>query len=342
MPPTDADVAAFADELRGAKRVLLTTHVRPDGDALGTTAALQKGLAGLGVEARCLVLSEVPPKYAFLYEGVPHDVLVPGAGVQRHLDGVDVLLVCDTGTWSQLPGLREPIAQFSGKTLVLDHHVTQEDWPDRHLVDATAGAAAEIAQRLLTALGVSLDPQTATCLYAAMATDTGWFSYSNATARTLRLAADCVEAGASPDELNGRLYRSEPASRVRLVARGLASLELEADERLAIMELRRGDYELAGATVADGEGLINEPMQIAKVEASLLLGENPNPGDLPGPTAVKVSLRSKGTLDCAALLKTFGGGGHPRAAGARVEGDLATVRRQVVAAVLEALGAEGA
>lgn len=313
MSVTDADVFAFAELLKSSGRVLLTTHVRPDGDALGTTGAMQRALAVAGVEARCLVLSDIPPKYAFLYDGVPHDVLLDGGDVGRYFTGIDTLLVCDTGTWSQLPGLQEHVEAFGGRKLVLDHHVTQQDWPDTHLVDTTAGAAAEVAKRVIAAMGVSLTKPMATCLYAAMATDTGWFSYSNASSATLRHAADCVDAGANPDELNARLYRSEAASKVRLFARGLASMQLHAEERLSVMTLRRDDYAEATATAADGEDLINEPMKIASVEASLLLGENP---DNAAATATKVSLRSKGKVDCAALLATFGGGGHPRAAGA--------------------------
>ena len=332
MPPTDADYAAFAEELRAAERVLITTHVRPDGDALGTTAAVHLGLRHLGVASRCAVPSPVPPKYAFLYDGI--DVADdPAAAVTE----ADLILVCDTGTWSQLPGLREAIEASSARKLVLDHHLTQEDWPDRHLVDTTAGAAAEVAMLLLRAMNVPLTADVAGRLYAAMATDTGWFSYSNTTPRTMRLAADCVEAGAIPDDLNGRLFRNERPARLRLVQRCLASLDLLADDRLAVMSLSADDYRDGGADVSDGEGLINLPMEVGSVTTSLLIGENPTADAVPE-GVVKVSLRSKpGGLDCAAFLKDYGGGGHARAAGARVDGTLADVRARVVRALLERL-----
>lgn len=337
MPATDADYEAMMTALREACRVVLTTHVRPDGDALGTTAAMALGLSRLGIDAECLVLSEVPPKYAFLYADARVQWrYLKDVDATAMLDGADALLVCDTGTWSQLPGLQEPIEVFGGKKLVLDHHVTQEDWADVKLVDTTAGAAAEVALLLLKRLGIPLDRKLAEPLYAAMATDTGWFAYSNTSPRTLRLAADCVEAGADPDALNGRLYRSERAERIRLFARGLSSLELLEDGRLAVMTLAKADYDAAGATVTDGEDLINEPMKIATVEASLLIGENPQ-ADAVAERAVKVSLRSKGQLDCAAFLRQFGGGGHPRAAGARVEGTLAEAKTRVATGLIQTL-----
>ncbi|MEM1013885.1 MAG: DHH family phosphoesterase [Planctomycetota bacterium] len=336
MTPSDVEVSAFADELRGSKRVLLTTHVRPDGDALGTTAALQRALASLGFDASCLVLSEIPEKYAFLYHGVPHQVMQQGVPPAPHFDGVDTLLVCDTGTWSQLPSLRETVEAFDGRKLVLDHHLTQEDWPDRHLVDTTAGAAAEVAMRLIHTLDVSIDEPMAVALFAAMATDTGWFGYSNASARTFQLAGECVAAGADPDALMARLYRSERPQKIQLFAKGLSSLDLRHDDRLAVMTLRRSDYQAADAEAQDSEDLINEPMKIASVAVSLLVGEPLTP-DPTGKQAIKVSLRSKGQVDCAALLQPFGGGGHARAAGARVEGDIDTVRERVAEAVFQLL-----
>ena len=329
MPPSDDEVRDFAEELRAAKRVWITTHIRPDGDALGTTAAMAIGLRRLGVDARCHVLSPIPEKYAFLYEGVEQ------ASVED-LATADAFLVCDTGTWSQLPGLEPAVTAFAGRKLVLDHHLTQQDWANRKLVDTTAGAAAEVAFAVLKAMDVAIDKPIAERLYAATATDTGWFAYSNTSPRTLRIAADCVEAGADPDALFGRLYRSEREQKLRLAARGLASLELLCDGRLAVMSLAKEDYDASGAAVTDSEDLINEPMKIATVEASLLIGENPH-ADAVAERAVKVSLRSKGGVDCARLLEPFGGGGHARAAGARVDGPLSAAREQVVAAVANLL-----
>ena len=324
------------DALSACRRVLLTTHARPDADALGTTAAMAMGLAKQGVAAECLILSVLPRKYAFLYDesGVTHHNLTRGADPAALLEDKDALLVCDTGTWSQLEGLRPAVEAFGGRKLVLDHHKTQEHWADLKLVDTTAGAAAEVAQMLLQRWGVPLDKPLAEVLYAAMATDTGWFAFSNTTPRTMRLAADCMAAGADVDRLYQRLYQSETERRMRLHARGYASLQLLAGGRVAVTSVSKKDFEETGAGMPATEDLINWPMAIGSVRASIFLCEDP---DAPGGLPTKISLRSKGDLDVSVLAQSLGGGGHARAAGARVDLPMSEAREKVIAAVTASL-----
>ena len=319
--------------LAGCRRVLLTTHANPDGDALGTTAAMAVGLERKGVEAECLLLTPQPNKYEFVYgdANVKWHVISEAASIGALLAKFDALLVCDTGTWSQLPGLREAVSKFAGKRLVLDHHVTQEDWADLKLVDTQAGAAAEIAMELLKRWGVAIDQRLAQPLYVAMATDTGWFAYSNTSARTMRLAAECLEAGVEPNALYQRLYQSERSRRLMLHAAGYNSLELLADEQLAVMQVTKADFGRTGTKTPATEDLVNWPMAIGAVELSIFLAENPDSAD-GRPT--KLSFRSKGRVDVAKLAEQFGGGGHPRAAGARIDAPLMEARRRVVEAAL--------
>ena len=323
---------ALIEPLSAARRVLITTHVRPDGDALGTTAALSRGLRANGIDSTCLLLSDLPAKYAFLYDGVPHHVAPDGGLNGLRLDDFDALLVADTGTWSQLPGLKEAVTAWAKPKLVLDHHRTQQDWATAKLVDVTAASATELAADFLDAWGVPLDPSIATCLYAGLVTDTGWFQYSSVTARTFRLAARLRDAGADHDGLYERIYQSESAGKVFFHARGLATLALDGGGRVASMQVGPADRAAAGAGDGASEGLVNVPLQIAGVEASALF----NAPDDAGP--VRVSVRTKGELDAAAFAQRYGGGGHARAAGLRVEGPVERVRRDVVAAMVEALG----
>ena len=326
---TDDAMQPMIDALSACRRVLLTTHARPDADALGTTAAMAMGLKAKGIAAECLILSEMPRKYAFLYDesGVTHHGTSDGADPAALLADKDALLVCDTGTWSQLDGMRAAVEAFDGKKLVLDHHKTQEDWADLKLVDTTAGAAAEVAMLLLQRWGVTIDKPLAEVLYAAMATDTGWFAFSNTTPRTMRLAADCLEAGADVDRLYQRLYQGETERRMRLHARGYDSLRLLADGRVAVTSVTKQDFAETGAGMPATEDLINWPMAIGTVRASIFLCEDPDSAD-GRPT--KVSLRSKGEIDVSALAQTFGGGGHARAAGARIDLPMAEARERVV------------
>jgi phosphoesterase RecJ-like protein len=349
------------DILSRSKRVLVTTHVRPDGDALGTCAALVLAMKKKGVAAEVLLLSHLPTKYRFVFEEagiVHHDVekgwpnegsgfRVQGSGTEGQSSSsslnpeprtlnpffsrFDCLLVADTGTWSQLPGLQERIANWNVPKLVLDHHLTQEDWADHKLVITEAAAAGEIAAELIELWDIPIDATMASALYVALVSDTGWFQFSNTRPYTLRLAATLMEAGVNTDHLYQRLYQNERAERVALQARAMQSLELLADGKLAVMTIRKEDFEQTKAGVPDTENLINIPLQIKTVEVALLFTEPLDNGP------VRVSLRSKGAVDVAKFAQQFAGGGHARAAGLKVQNSLMNTHDRVVRAMQDEL-----
>lgn len=326
----------FITALRQLRRVIVTTHVRPDGDALGTVAALALGMKQKGIDSTIVLLSRLPSKYAFVLteNGLSHVDAADGLPASIDLNDHDGLVVADTGTWSQLPGLREHFEAWPKPKLVLDHHLTQENWATVKLVDTTASAAGEVALEMLRDWGVNIDRPIASALYVALVSDTGWFQFSNTSAQTLRHAADLMDIGVDTDHLNRLLNQSERAERVALQTRALQSLQLLAGNRLAVMSVSRDDFEQTRANVPDTENLINIPLQIKTVEVSVLLTE---PKDGIGP--IRVSLRSKGGLDCSRFAEQFQGGGHARAAGLRVEGTLAHARETVVSALLSRLSA---
>ena len=322
------------DVLSRCKRVLITTHVRPDGDALGTTAALSLGLRKRGIESHVLLLSHLPTKYSFIFREheIPHSDVEKGWPAEGFdLDRFDAILVADTGTWSQLPGLEERIAKWPKPKLVLDHHLTQQDWADVKLVATDAAAAAEVAAELLDAWEVEFDAAIATALYLGIASDTGWFQFSNTRPYTMRLAARLMEHGVDTDRMYQLLYQNERAERLALQTRAQQSLQLLEDGRLATMRIRKGDFADTRANVPDTESLINIPLQIRTVEASLLFTEPPDGGP------IRVSLRSKGGVDVARFAEQFGGGGHARASGLKVNGTFDEAYERVVAAMSERL-----
>jgi len=321
-------------ELSRCRRVLITTHVRPDGDALGTAAAMQMGLGKRGISAEVLLLSHLPSKYGFIFHEnqIPFHDAEAGWPTGLELDAFDALLVVDTGTWSQLPGLKERILPWDRPKLVLDHHLTQEDWATHKLVDTKAAAAGEIATELLERWGVEMDPRIATALYLAIVSDTGWFHFSNTQPHTLRMAADLIEAGVDTDRLYQLLYYSEKSQRIALHTRALQSLELLAGERLAVMRLMPRDFQETHAGVGDTENVINQPLAIRTVEVSVLMVQPP------GDDVVRVSFRSKGQVDVARFAERFGGGGHARAAGCKIAAPLEEVHRRLTQAMTEALG----
>ena len=346
------------DTLSRCKRVLVTTHIRPDGDALGTAAAMVLGMKKVGIEADVLLLSHLPRKYAFLFQEngiVFHDVekawpgekgvrtLLPerpaGCFAQKVPDPFfapfEALLVVDTGTWSQLPGLKERIEGWQVPKLVVDHHLTQEDWADVKLVVTEAAAAGEITAELLEQWDIPLDAPIATALFVAITTDTGWFQFSNTRPYTLRLGALLMEAGVDTDRIYQLLYQNERAERVALQTRAMQSLELLAGGKLGVMRIWKKDFAETGAGVPDTENLVNVPLQIRTVEVAMLITE---PIDF-GP--VRVSLRSKGQVDVAQFAQQFGGGGHARASGLKLKGSFDEAHAQVVAAMVGRIEGSG-
>jgi bifunctional oligoribonuclease and PAP phosphatase NrnA len=317
------------EALSQCKKILVTTHVRPDGDALGTTGALVLALRKKGIDADVLLLSKLPSKYAFIYDdhAIRHFELTP----EFSLEGYDAFLCADTGTWSQLPGLKEIVLAYRGKKIVIDHHLTQEDWADVKLVDTSAAAASEVVEVLLRDWGVELDREIASCLFLGIASDTGWFQFSNTRPQTMRVAAELMEAGVDTDRMYQLLYQNERAERLALQARAIASLELLAGGRLAVMMVRKTDFTDVKANVPDTESIINWPLQIRAVEVSILIVEPLEAGP------VRISLRSKGSVDVARFAEQFGGGGHARAAGLKIDATLGGAKDRVVTAMLDRL-----
>jgi phosphoesterase RecJ-like protein len=317
------------DTLARCKRVLVTTHVRPDGDALGSTAAMVMALKKKGIDAEVLLLSHLPRKYSFIYRenDIPFIDVESGWPDTFSLDKYDALLVVDTGTWSQLPGFEERLANWPKPKLVIDHHLTQQEWADAKLVVTEAAAAGEIVAELLETWEIEIDKPIATALFLAITSDTGWFQFSNTRPYTLHLAGELMEVGVDTDRMYQLLYQNERAERVALQAKALQSLELLADGKLAVMTIRKSDFEQTKAAVPDTENLINVPLQIATVEVSILITE---PLDF-GP--VRVSLRSKGQVDVAQFAEQFGGGGHARASGLKLDGSFTDAHDRVVDAL---------
>lgn len=324
-------IAKVVQTLTTARRVLITTHVRPDGDALGSTAAAQLAMRERGIDSDILLLSKLPTKYSFIY--LENDIkhFVSESPTAETLAPYDALLVIDTGTWSQLPGLEAIVPGWNGRKIVVDHHRTQGEWSDVLWQDVNASAAGEMVERLVNRWDVPLTREIAACLFIAIVSDTGWLQYSNTTPRTLRLVADLVERGVDTDAIYQRLYQNERVERLKLQQRGMNSLRFDSGDRIASMIVRASDFAAANANVPDTEALVNVPLQVASVAVSCVFTEPPEGG------AIRVSFRSKGGIDVSKFAEQFGGGGHSRAAGAKISGAVDEVRERVVASLAAAL-----
>jgi phosphoesterase RecJ-like protein len=321
------DWTPFVELVRRHRRFLLTTHIRPDADGLGSQLALAEVLRRQGKEVQAVIASAWPPRY---------DFLDPKRQIERFMPpgdrwaGAEVVIVLDTGTWNQLGDFGPFLRELRVPKVVIDHHLSQDDLGAMRLVDTTAEATGRLVFEAIRALGEPLSESAANLLFVALAMDTGWFRHANTTPATFALGEELVRAGANPTILYEYLFEENTLPRLKLSGLVLARLQVADQGLVAYTEIRRDDYETTGALPADSEDLVNYPRSVKGVEVGLLLMEQPRGG-------IKISFRARARVDVARLAERFGGGGHRLAAGAIVEGPLDAVRSRVLAAVHEAL-----
>jgi phosphoesterase RecJ-like protein len=323
------DWSSFVALVQRPQRFLLTTHVRPDADGLGSQLALAEGLRSLGKEVRLVIASAWPTRYDFLDPQRRIERFTPPGDSWRN---AEVVVILDTGTWNQLGDFGPFLRSLSAQKVVIDHHLSQDDLGALRLVDTTAEATGRLVREALRALDVPLTPQLADYLFAALATDTGWFRHSNTTAPTFALAEELVAAGARPTPLYEQIYEQNSLARLRLTGLVLERLQVSPDGQVAYTEVRREDYSATGAVPQDTEDLVNYARSVAGVEVALFFMEQPRGG-------VKVSLRARSKVDVARVAERFGGGGHRLAAGAILDAPLPEARARVLQAVHAALAA---
>ncbi len=322
------DWSPFVDLVRRHQHFVLTTHIRPDGDGLGSMLALADTLEAppLSKTVRMTVASVLPPRYDFLDPARRiRRFETPGALYRD----AEAAIILDTGTWNQLGEFGEFLRSRPIAKAVIDHHLTQDDLGAIRLVDTTAEATGRLVHEAILALEAPISGPAAHCLFVALAMDTGWFRHNNTTPATFTLAADLGRAGARPTEAYECLFEQNTLGRLKLMGLVLARLQVTHQGQVAYTEICRDDYAATGAVPQDSEDLIKYTRSIGGVEVGLLFMEQPRGG-------VKISFRSR-RVDVAHLAEQFGGGGHRLASGAILETSLDEARRRVLAAVGEAL-----
>lgn len=323
------DWPKFVEIVNSHERFLLTSHMRPDCDALGSELGMAGILRALGKHVRIVNGQSTPPNLAFIDPG--REIRSLGNDVQASdLADAQVLMVLDTSAWQQLGPMADVVRQATAKKLVLDHHVGEDDMGAQLFKDTLAEATGRLVAQAAEHLDVPLTPQIAMPLFAAVATDTGWFRFNSTTAETYRTAARLIEAGASPPEIYRALYEQDTLARVKLRGRILERVETDMNGRLAHTFVRLSDFTETGALPSDTEDVINMTLAIAGVEAAVIMVEQINGG-------FKLSFRSRCALDCNQLARQFDGGGHKAAAGAMLQGRFEEVQRRVLDAVRAAM-----
>jgi len=312
-----------------SNNVLMTTHTRPDGDACGCVAAMIDVLAALGKKVQPILLSPLPEWYEFLFaEKLPilgEDVSF-GQLKQGQFAKPDLIMIIDTNSYSQLPQFDQYLKQNDKPVLVIDHHVTADGLGDVELIDTTAAATALIVFDLLKYANWPVTEKIAQALFVAVATDTGWFHFSNTDSAVFRSCAELIDAGASPTEIYHDLYQNFSHQRFKLMTAMLNTLEIHLDGRYATQHLLQRDFEQAGAAHKDTENLIDECRRISTVEAAALFVELKD-------GRIRCSLRSRGAIDVRKIAQKFGGGGHTMPAGVYLPGPIENAKRLITAEI---------
>ena len=311
-------------------RFLLTTHIRPDCDALGSTLAMATVLERLGKEVEVVLGYDVPPNLRWI--DPRGRIRHLNEFSQEQLDSFDAMVVLDTSAWAQLSHIAEFIRRTKAQKIVIDHHQSGDDIGARVFKEPSCEATGRIVAEAAAHLGVALTPDMATQLFAAIVTDTGWLHFSSTTSDSYRLAARLVDAGAVPELVYAELNEKETLGRLVLIGIVLSRVETDLDGRLIHTFIEQKDYEAAGALPTDSEDIINMTLAVKGTQVAIIFVEQPGAAG-----GVKISFRSRCQVDCAKLAEQFGGGGHKAAAGALVREPLDIARQRVLDATRAAM-----
>lgn len=315
-------LARIRDEVMRRDRFVVTSHVRPDGDAIGSAMAMAYALRALGKQARVVNRDAAPPPL----RPFPGVSAIEIADRVADADSVDAVIVMECGDLARtgLTGLERHFI------INIDHHPGNAMFGAINWFDGTAAACGEMVFDLVQALGVPLTREIATHIYLAILTDTGSFHFSSISPRTFDICRQTLEAGVDPVAVSRAVFDSNSLGRLKLFGAVLSSMQLDASGRLAILSLDDEMLRTAGATDDDSEGLINFPLTVREIQAVVFFKQAES-------NQYRVSLRSKGDIDIGRVAKHFQGGGHKNAAGCTVAGPLEAARGLIVPEVLAEL-----
>jgi bifunctional oligoribonuclease and PAP phosphatase NrnA len=316
MTHAEADPGAcrrVCEALLRYRRVVVTSHMRPDGDSIGSSLALAWALREIGTDAR-VVHRDRPPLQLADFPGTS-DIDI-GETIPA---GTDAVVVLECGDLA-----RTGLSGFDGLPIInIDHHPGNSGYGDVHWFDGSASACAEMVFEIIIELGVPITADMATQLFVAVVTDTGSFRYPGVSPRTFSCCARLLEAGADPVSVARTLFDSHSLGRLRLQAAVLQTLEIDPSGCLAMLTLTDADLAASGGVPEETDGLINLPLGVKAIQAAVFFKEAEN-------GHWRVSLRSKGEVDVGRVARGFGGGGHKNASGCTLEGPLESVRARIL------------
>lgn len=327
--PGNVTPEQVASVLGGHQSFVLLSHVRPDGDAIGSLLGLGFSLLAAGKAVRMLNEDGVPESLAFL-PGAERVELPPDQPIDA-----EVVIALDTATRPRLGERCLAAVDSIGCWLNIDHHISNTRYAELNLIDATSPATGEILYHLISALKLPLPPESRDALYVAVSTDTGSFQYPSTTAKTYEMAADLIRRGLDVGRINSLTYDNHPYRRLELLRVLLNSLQRSADGLVAHWTLEAATRAELDLEAADSEGLIDVIRAIRGVQVAVFFEEMPDGKS-------RVSMRSKDSrLDVCKIAMLFGGGGHSLAAGIRMKVPIREARERVLAAISQSIAAAG-
>ncbi|MFC1544227.1 bifunctional oligoribonuclease/PAP phosphatase NrnA [Gemmatimonadota bacterium] len=325
---TREGLTAIARAVRGAERVLLSTHINPDGDAVGSVLALRGILKAAGVDAEVVTQDEIPAKYRFLMDTPVRTVGDPELEDEIAEKPFSMAIFLDSSDLERVGVVSGRLDTWlvEGAPLAnIDHHVGNTGYGDLVAVDGERASCAELIMDLADILEVELTPWMADQLFAAVLTDTGRFMFSNTTPEVLQAAGRLVRAGAEPTRITERIYFERPSAFYQLMGDILSRIQLHNGGQICVMTLtEETTRRFFPEGHVDTEGIVDFSVQIDGVELGAFVRQV-------GEEAWRVSLRSRGHVDVRPVAELFGGGGHEKAAGCRIEGSLEEVTTNIVA-----------
>ncbi len=325
---TPIDWSTFKAFIDNAHVILLMSHIRPDGDAIGSQIAFARALTDYGKKVILINADPVPPNLQFLDpDRLIHPLTELTNEQKKEMEQADLLVSLDTSSWAQLGAMGEIIKQTSAPKLVLDHHIKGDDIGAVCYVDPSAEAAGVIVVQAIEALGLPMKKEYAFPLFVSIASDTGWFRFNSVTAKTYRLIADLTDIGIRPNEVYRIIYEQESFSRMKLIGLALVKAEQFLNNKGIITSLSIKDFDTTGALPSDSEDIINQTLKTDGTLVAVIMVEQRSGG-------YKLSFRSRCNLDCSLLAAKFGGGGHKKAAGAFINLPYEVGREKILAEVI--------
>ena len=302
-------LSQIAEYILKGKKIGITYHVSPDGDAVGSVLALLNGLKSLN--KNCYVISKDSLSDNLKFLKGSEEIL---GNVVEATNDTDIVVVLDCGN---LERVSANLNEFTGTIINIDHHLSNDKYGDINYIDSNAAATAEIVFELLNLMGINFDEANSvikdigTCMYTSIVTDTGGYRHSNVTERTHKISATLKKIGVDNTFIYQSLFDNKDFSRIKLIGKALSNMQLILNGKVALLELDKAFTEDLGIDIGDTSDIISYGLQIKGVEVTLLLKEVED--------GVKASLRAKSYVDVRKIAEVFGGGGHIRASGIKIK-----------------------